>query len=426
MPSWDSEASDALWSTACGQSRWLEPTEELEKLIRSTSDQDIWNMRSANRKALIDFTRKRLALQLAVAGSPLEEIENAKNLFDPHTLTLGFARRFATYKRPNMLLHDPDRLAKILSHAQRPVQLIIAGKAHPKDLPGQTMIQQWNDFIRNKGLNTHVVFLSDYNILLSEQLVQGVDVWINTPRRPWEACGTSGMKVLVNGGLNLSELDGWWAEAYTPEVGWSIGDGNEHGEDPTWDSIEANALYDLLENEVIPCFYTRNSEGLPTPWIAKIRESMATLTPRFASNRTVREYTEKYYLPAAQKYHDRAANKGALGKQIVDWQKGVALNWPMIRFLDMKIETNNGQHTFEVRIYLNGLEASFIKVELYAMGGDHQQMTFDRILPGDPKTAVFHASVPSARHAEDYTPRIMPYLNGVNIPLEMNQILWQR
>lgn len=426
MPSWDSESADTLWATTCGQSRWLEPTEVLEKVIRNTSDQDLWKMRSTERKSLIDFTRKRLALQLAVAGAPLEEIENAKHIFDPHTLTLGFARRFATYKRPNMLLHDPERLARILSHTQRPVQLIIAGKAHPKDLPGQTMIQQWNDFIRSKGLNSHVVFLSDYNILLSEHLVQGVDVWINTPRRPWEACGTSGMKVLVNGGLNLSELDGWWAEAYTPEVGWAIGDGKEHGEDPTWDAIEANALYDLLEQHVIPCFYTRDAEGIPTSWIAKIRESMATLTPRYSSNRTVREYTEKYYLPAAQKYHERIADKGALGNQIVGWQQDVALNWPMIRFLDVKIETKDDKHHFEVRIYLNGLKQSFVKVELYAVGGAHQEMTFDRLLPGDTQTAVYHAAVDASRPATDYTPRIMPYFEGVSIPLEANQILWQR
>ena len=167
------------------------------------------------------------------------------------------------------------------------------------------------------------IFLSDYDMLLTEHLVQGVDVWINTPRRPWEACGTSGMKVLVNGGINLSELDGWWAEAYTPEVGWALGDGQEHGDDPAWDAVEADALYDLLEREVIPEFYARDESGIPTAWVKRMRESMARLTPRFSANRAVREYTEQHYLPAAAAYRERAANKGAMGRQMVDWQHAV-------------------------------------------------------------------------------------------------------
>src|SRR6185503_7258318 len=188
---------------------------------------------------------------------------------------------------------------RLLSNPQCPVQLILAGKAHPADQPGQALIQEWIQFIRQPEVRPHVIFLSDYDMLLTEQLVQGVDLWINTPRRPWEACGTSGMKVLVNGGINLSELDGWWAEAYTPGGGWRRGDGLEHGDDPAWDAIEANALYDLLEGEVIPEFYTRNESGTPSAWIKRMRESMARLTPRFSTNRAVREYTEQHYLPAA-------------------------------------------------------------------------------------------------------------------------------
>ena len=240
-------------------------------------------------------------------------MDGATHLFDPKRLTLGFARRFATYKRPNLLLHDPGRLLRLLTNPQRPVQLIIAGKAHPEDQAGQALIQEWIQFIRQPETRSHVIFLSDYDMLLTEHLVQGVDVWINTPRRPWEASGTSGMKVLVNGGLNLSELDGWWAEAYTPEVGWALGDGQEHGDDPAWDAVEADALYDLLEREVIPEFYTRDEQGIPTAWVTRMRESMARLTPRFSTNRTVREYTERHYLPAAAAYRARAADKGAVG-----------------------------------------------------------------------------------------------------------------
>ena len=213
-------------------------------------------------------------------------------------MTLGFARRFAAYKRPNLLLHDSERLVRILTNRDRPVQLVLAGKAHPQDGEGQSMIRQWFDFIRRPEVRSRVIFLSDYDVLMAEHLVQGVDVWVNTPRRPWEASGTSGMKVLVNGGLNLSELDGWWAEAYSPAVGWAIGDRREHGEDPSWDAAEADALYGLLEREVVPEFYSRDEHGIPGAWVARMRESMARLTPTYSTNRVVRQYTEEHYILA--------------------------------------------------------------------------------------------------------------------------------
>ena len=273
-------------------------TEPLEQDICRVSDASLWQFRIAASKSLVEFTRERLSKQLAVAGAPSEAIDGVKHLFDPNALTLGFARRFATYKRPNLLLHDPERLLQLLANPKRPVQLIIAGKAHPADQAGQVLIQEWTHFIRRPEARPHVIFLSDYDMNLTEHLVQGVDVWLNTPRRPWEACGTSGMKVLVNGGINLSELDGWWAEAYTPEVGWALGDGREHGDDPAWDAVEADALYELLEREVIPEFYARDEQGIPTAWVARMRESMARLTPRFSANRTVRESAEQHCLPA--------------------------------------------------------------------------------------------------------------------------------
>ena len=240
MPSWDSAESDDLWTEACGKDRWLGTTETLEQDIRRVSDATLWQLRTAATKSLVEYARERLSRQLAASGASPEAVDGAKHLFDPNALTLGFARRFATYKRPNLLLHDPERLLRLLTNPQRPVQLILAGKAHPADQAGQALIQEWTHFIRRPEARPHVIFLSDYDMLLTEHLVQGVDVWINTPRRPWEACGTSGMKVLVNGGINLSELDGWWAEAYTPEVGWALGDGQEHGDDPAWDAAEAD------------------------------------------------------------------------------------------------------------------------------------------------------------------------------------------
>ena len=250
-------------------------------------------------------------------------MNEAQHFFDPNALTLGFARRFATYKRPNLLLHDRDRLLRLLSNPQKPVQLIMAGKAHPADEAGQASIQEWILFIRQQNVRAHVIFLSDYDMLLTEHLVQGVDVWINTPRRPWEACGTSGIKVLVNGGINLPELDGWWAEAYTPDAGWALGDGLDHGRDLARDAVEACALYDLLEHAVISEFYERRENDMPIAWIKRIRESMARLTPQFSANGAVREYTERRYIPAATAYRERAADKGLIGRHIVDWRQAL-------------------------------------------------------------------------------------------------------
>jgi starch phosphorylase len=239
------------------------------------------------------------------------------------------------------------------------------------------------------------------------------------------------MKVLVNGGLNLSELDGWWAEAYTPEVGWALGDGQEHGDDPAWDAVEAGALYDLLEREVIPEFYTRNKNGIPLAWVKRMRESMAQLTPRFSATRTVREYTEQRYLPAARAYVERAAAKGAIGREIVDWQHRLGRQWATLHFGEVKIETNGKQHVFEIQVYLNNLDPEAVRVELYADGinGDapvRQEMKRVRQPTGAPGGTVYSATVSAARPSTDYTARIIPYCDGVATPLEDARILWQR
>jgi starch phosphorylase len=431
MPTWDSAPADDLWTETCGKDRWLGTTETLEHDIRQVSDARLWQFRIAASKDLIEYARQRVSLDMAAAGTPSEEVEAAKHLFDPNILTLGFARRFATYKRPNLLLHDPPRLLRLLTNSQRPVQLIIAGKAHPADQAGQALIRDWMHFILQPEAQPHAIFLGDYDMLLTEHLVQGVDVWINTPRRPWEACGTSGMKVLVNGGLNLSELDGWWAEAYTPEVGWALGDGREHDGDPAWDAAEAEALYDLLERDVIPEFYARDERGIPTAWVARMRKSMASLTPRFSADRAVREYTEQHYLPAAATYRERAAGKGEVGKQMVDWQHASEQAWPALRFGEMKVETNAGQHAFEVQVYLNALDPNAVRVELYADGvngdgGARQEMERVRQLTGASGGYAYRALLPATRPATDYTARLIPNYTGVAVPLEAARILWQR
>jgi glycogen phosphorylase len=431
MPTWDSAPADDLWTEACGKDRWMGTTKTLCQDIRNVSDRRLWEFRLAASKSLVEYAREHLSRQLTSSGTTPETVERAKHLFDPNALTLGFARRFATYKRPNLLLHNPARLQRLLADPERPVQLIIAGKAHPEDRAGQTLIHEWINFIRQPETRPHIVFLSDYDMLLTEHLVQGVDVWINTPRRPWEASGTSGMKVLVNGGINLSELDGWWAEAYTPEVGWALGDGQEHGDDPAWDAAEADALYDLLEREVIPEFYARNENGIPSAWIKRMRESMAQLTPRFSANRAVREYTEQHYLPAAAAYHLRMANKGALGAKLVEWQHSLDQKWAALHFGEVKVETKGKQHVFEVQVFLNDLDPDAVRVELYAdgvvgSGPLRQGLKRVRQMAGEPGSYVYSAAVSAARPPSDYTARVIPEFNGAAVPLEDVRILWQR
>ena len=428
MPSWDSEFADNTWTAACGKDRWKGNLEMIEQDIYKTPDKTLWQLRNNSRNNLVNYTRKKLEQQLKVSGQQQGMTEFAKQVFDPNVLTLGFARRFVPYKRPDLLLHDEQRFIRILTNHEHPVQLVIAGKSPPFDEPGKSLIRQWIQFIQKYDLYQHVVFLSDYDMSLSAQLVQGVDVWLNTPRRPWEACGTSGMKVLVNGGLNLSELDGWWAEAYTPEVGWALGDGKEHGEDPAWDATEAEALYDLLEKQVIPEFYDRDQNGTPVRWIERMRKSMAMLTPKFSANRTVREYTGQRYLPAAENYLKRAAEKGAAGARITDIRHQLANNWEKIRFGEIQKDTIKDGYSFHVSIGLNGINPTAIAVELYAEGTNGQSLEKIKMQPGKTLNAtgetVYCAQVITKRRSTDFTARIIPEYEGIGVPLEDGHILW--
>lgn len=430
MPTWDSAEADDLWTEACGKDRWLKPMENMEQDIRRISNARLWEFRVAASVSLVEYARARLFRQLAACGALPEEMPEAKHLFDPNALTLGFARRFATYKRPNLLLHDPERLLRLLTNPQRPIQLILAGKAHPADLAGQAMIREWSDFIKRPQACHHVIFLSDYDMHLTAKLVQGVDVWLNTPQRPWEACGTSGMKVLVNGGINLSELDGWWEEAYTSEVGWALGDGQEHGEDPAWDAIEANALYRLLEREVIPEFYDRDENGIPSAWLNRMRESMALLTPRFSASRAVCEYTEQHYLPAAAAYRLRTNNNAAFGLQIAEWQKNQQLIWASLRFGEISVNSLAGQYEFMVQVFLCDPDPNMISVEVYAesiSGGVPLRQLMTRIskLDSSPLGYLYSTTVSTDRPKTDYTVRVIPHCEGVAIPLENAHILWK-
>jgi starch phosphorylase len=427
VPTWDSAGSDALWTKACGADRWRYDR-PISDDVRRLSNTDLWQMRTEARREMLVQVRDRYVRQISAEGSSPLDVAGG---FKDGVLTAGFARRFATYKRPDLLLHDSERLIRLLTNPERPVQLVIAGKAHPEDKPGQALIKQWNDFIKRPEVRGRVVFLSDYDMQMAQELVQGMDLWINTPRRPWEACGTSGMKVLANGGLNVSELDGWWAEAYVPEVGWAIGDGKEHGEDTAWDAAEVEQLYTLLEQQIVPEFYDRDAQGLPTRWLERVRESMARLTPEFSASRAIRQYTNDHYLPAAAGYQRRAAGDGKLGADLVQWQHSLADQWSTMRFGTFTSETGDGQHRFKVEIVPGGLHADQFRVELYAA----QTTTGGRtpeVIPacdssvGPSGTLLYSVCCPATRPADDYTARVVPSHAGALVPLEASQILWQR
>lgn len=430
MPTWDSPEADRLWTCACGKARWLGTLENLECGVREATDEDLWAMRAAGRKALVEFARERLARERAGRGRPPEEIARARTVLDENALTLGFARRFVKYKRPNLLLHDPERFARILNRIHEPVQLLVAGKAHPKDPEGQAMIHEWVEFSHPPDVRGRVVFLADYDMLLADQLVHGVDLWINTPQRPWEACGTSGMKVLVNGGLNLSVLDGWWAEAYSPGVGWAIGGGREHDGDPARDASDAEEIYRLLEQEIIPLFYSRDTHGIPRAWVARIRESMARLTPQFSANRSVRQYTEEHYLPLAAAFLQRAASGGDFARRLLEWRRRLLTHWPRVHFGSLRVEQRGGEWFFEVSVYLGEIDPADVRVQLYAdpENGEifRQDMTRGEALVGSAGGYLYAAAAPANRPASHYTPRIIPAMEGAFVPLECAEILWQR
>ncbi len=426
-PSWDSAEADDLWTRACGKDRWLGTMETLADACRRMTDAELWQLRTSGHQSFIRHVRTRLPLQLASTGASPDAVESARSVFDPAALTIGFARRFAAYKRPSLLLHDPGRLLRLLTNPQRPVQLVLAGKAHPADPAGHAMIRQWMQFIARPEVRQRVVFLSDYDMHLTERLVQGVDLWLNTPQLGCEASGTSGMKVLVNGGLNLSELDGWWAEAYSPEVGWALGD----GQDPGTDESRAQALYDLLEHRVIPEFYARDANGIPKAWVARMRESMSRLTLQFSANRAVRQYTEEHYLPAAEEYRRRSALKGAKAAKIVGWQQDLAHKWAGVRFGQVRVTTAGDRHEFEVEVHLGGIDPSAVQVEVFAdaengSGSFRRAMDCIGPLAGNSGGCLYRASVPAIRPSADYTARVIPQYEGVSAPLEVPWITWHR
>lgn len=430
VPSWDSSWADEAWTKAAGKERWrIDPEDLTKSVLENLSDEALWSFVGLERADLVNYARKRLAQQLGQRGENPEGIAQAGHTLDPNILILGFARRFAEYKRPNLLLHDPDRLVRLLTNEHYPVQLIVAGKAHPEDETGKRFIQEWAQFVKRPEVRNHIVFLEDYDMTLAQEMVQGVDVWINTPRRPWEACGTSGMKILVNGGLNISELDGWWAEAYDTEVGWSLGDKKEHQE-PGWDAVEAEELYRILEEEVIPEFYTRSAAGIPHAWVTRMRASLKRLTPYFSTSRMMKEYVEKMYLPAAVAYNRRIADNCRLTRELHSWEMTLQQHWHGIHWGNLEVDAESDGWSFDVQVYLGGIQPELVRVQLYAdpTNSDStviQEMERRESIPGSVNGYHYYARVVTERPATDYTQRIIAKHPEAIIPGEMNLIFWR-
>ncbi len=428
VPSWDSPWADHLWTTACGKERWLGDPQQLSEAVGRLTDAQVWDFRAMERRDLVDYARRRLQRQLSQRGQPDEVIGAARHALDPNVLTLGFARRFTEYKRPAMLLSQPERLKRLLNDPARPLQLIIAGKAHPRDEPGRAFVQRWARFVQDDAVRPRVVFLEDYDMALAEQLVQGVDVWVNTPRRPWEASGTSGMKVLVNGGLNLSELDGWWAEAYAPEFGWALGDGKEHVE-PGWDAAETEQLFALLEREVVPQFYDRDADGIPRAWVARIRASLARLTPRFSSNRMLAEYLERLYWPAAEAHALRTgANLGA-ARSLCAWYRQLRQHWQEIHWGNVERSADGDVEVVRAQVYLGDIPADSVRIELYSEDGpgaapEHVEMRRDHALSGAAGGFLYAATLPPGSAGRSFTPRVVAHDPRARTPAEANFIRW--
>ncbi len=434
MPTWDSAPANALWSQACQKSpgrdsSWLDDLDRSTQSIAHVDDEDFWSFRHQSRTMLVDYVRTRYARQLRESGAREDEWKRAQAILNPDWLTLGFARRFTEYKRPNLVLYDKERFARLLTDSRRPVQFVIAGKAHPNDPHGKGMVREMAQFSRRADVDSRVVFLQDYDISLAYRLAAGIDVWLNNPRRPAEACGTSGMKQIINGGLNYSVLDGWWDEAYSPEFGWALGGGREHwGEG---DPDEALEFYETLENEIIPEFYDRDASGIPRAWVARIRASMTSLSAKFSSDRMVREYVEQAYLPACQVYRARIAPERAFSSEMTKLRERIVTEWSALKLTSLKVDRVEHEWSFEVVAHLGQLTPDLVQVELYAdsLNGERVApipMRLEAATPAKANAYLFTASVSASRPATHYTPRVIPAYSDIRVPIEDQHICWYR
>jgi starch phosphorylase len=406
--------------------------------VETIPDSELWAVKTLRRHRLVEFARRHQVGKITKRGGSDREVDDARAILDPDILTIGFARRFATYKRGDLLLRDVERIKRLVSDSKRPVQFVFAGKAHPRDDAGKELIQRIVHFAKDPAVRGRVVFLEDYDMAMARYLVQGVDVWLNNPRRPMEASGTSGMKVVPNGGLNFSVLDGWWAEAYEPSVGWAIGRGEDYDDLAYQDHVEAIDIYETLEEEIIPLFYDRGDDGLPTRWIARVKSSIATLSPVYSTQRMVTEYTQTYYVPAARLAAALSADGFARAKALVAWKKTLRQNWSDVRIeaVEPEAEKLAAGQTAGVRVVvrLGGiLSPDDVTVELYAgpVDADRNLIAPRRIvLPCtgtlSPGVYGYAGTLPSERSGQQgFTVRVLPSHPDAVLPQELPLVTWE-
>ncbi len=353
-------------------SNWLDdPTDySIWRKAAHIPDAELWHTHERCRERLVAFTRRRLQGQLQQVGATAKEIALADEVLDPQTLTIGFARRFATYKRGTLLLRDIERLGRILNNPTKPVQIIFAGKAHPADFEGKELIRQILQLSLQEGFRHRIVFIEDYDMAVARRIVQGVDVWLNTPRRPLEASGTSGMKVAFNGGLNMSVLDGWWPEGYQGNNGWAIGNGEIYDDIEYQNEVEGRAIYDLLEKEIVPLFYDRGPDGIPRGWLSMMKASLQTICPAFSTERMVQEYTERFYIPSFEQWQKLTEVNQALAKELAQWKNMLRRFWPQIRIDGVETEISSGLTVgvmipVTAKVYLGEIQPEDIAVDVY-------------------------------------------------------------
>ncbi|NDJ34936.1 MAG: glycosyltransferase family 1 protein [Chloroflexi bacterium] len=368
--SWISSEMSILYDRYLGP-RWREdPTDKtIWERAGNIPDEELWRTHERRRERLVAFARNRLVQQLERRGAPPMEIDGAHEALDPEVLTIGFARRFATYKRATLLLRDEERLLRLM-HSDTPIQLIFAGKAHPHDTDGKEFIRRLIHFVQEHNLHDRIVFLENYDMVICRYMVQGVDVWLNTPRRPMEASGTSGMKAAMNGVLHMSIPDGWWAEAYDRRLGWAIGSGEIYEDEELQDTIEANAAYDLIENDLIPSFYERGGDNLPRTWIRRMKVCIQELSPVFNTARMVQDYTRKYYYPALSHQRLLAQEEYSRGREFAAWLNGLQESWGDLEVGSMDANfldnvTTGDTLRVTVDVHLGTIDPDSVAVELY-------------------------------------------------------------
>ncbi len=385
--SWVSLEMEQLYDRFLG-SRWQEEPadQKVWAKVARIPPEELWNCHERRREQLVAFARRRLREQLERRGATISELTAADEVLDSEAMTIGFARRFATYKRATLLLRDPDRLAKLLNNPERPVQIVFSGAAHPKDHQGKELIQQIVTLSRQERFRKRLVFLESYGISLTRYLIQGSDVWLNTPRRPQEASGTSGMKATANGVLNLSTLDGWWDEAWSGKgmgiehptgtdaqgdpIGWAIGRAESYDNPGYQDQVESAALYDLLERDVVPTFYDRGVNGVPRRWVMRMKASLGTLCHFFNTHRMVRDYTERFYVPSASLCTQLLEKDLARAKALAAWRKRVEENWKDVRAEVVHKGTPSelpvgGEVRVQARVRLGPLKPDEVEVQFY-------------------------------------------------------------